>query len=627
MTTKPLSGSGRIAVALAWLVRIAAVVLALAALPAHAASCSMATSQGTSGPANWQTYCWIDFSTYNDTAARGAGQTMTLTLQDGTTLSFKLAVSGATIGAVAVPSWSGAAVGNSAFLGIAGSPVMYQTAAGTTTVTISNIVMTPPAGASGVTQYMFVAADGESTNTGESLAFQTNGGAWAQLDASGPISGTTYPTVTGTGTTNVSMTSSTAGNVGAYVFGSTTPTTVTTTLLGGGLQGAMFAVRYASIRLTTQIVGARAVSADQFAFAINSTTSGGALASGASSGTTLGPFTSAALSTSAAVPLTLVQAMAAGSTDTISHYQSKLTCTNSTTSSTALPSAVVTTSYAMPQLSFGDNIQCTYTETPFPHLQLTKALGSNRQFTADQFTMQISQGGSVVATTTTTGTGSTVTNGATAMTQVTAGTAATLGEVGAGVTSLTQYTSAMACTNANSGSATTLPATPGGAITPALGDVVSCTLTNTKVAANANLTIVKSSAVLSDPVNGSTNARSIPGSIMLYTLTVANTGTRAVDSNSVFIVDTLPGQLSVGTAANPAFTQGSPTSGLTFTAGTDIKYSNAATAPTTFAGCTYTPVSSYDPAVKFVCLNPKGTFAGSSGTPPSFQISLQAKLN
>ena len=157
--------------------------------------------------------------------------------------------------------------------------------------------------------------------------------------------------------------------------------------------------------------------------------------------------------------------------------------------------------------------------------------------------------------------------------------------------------------------------------------MVSCTLTNTKVAANANLTIVKSSAVLSDPVNGSTNARSIPGSIMLYTLTVANTGTRAVDSNSVFIVDTLPGQLSVGTAANPAFTQGSPTSGLTFTAGTDIKYSNAATAPTTFAGCTYTPVSSYDPAVKFVCLNPKGTFAGSSGTPPSFQISLQAKLN
>ena len=85
--------------------------------------------------------------------------------------------------------------------------------------------------------------------------------------------------------------------------------------------------------------------------------------------------------------------------------------------------------------------------------------------------------------------------------------------------------------------------------------------------------------------------------------------------------------MRVGTSSSPIFTQGSPTSALTFTAGTDIKYSSSATAPTTFAGCTYSPVSAYDAAVKFVCLNPKGTMAGSTGTPPGFTLSIQAQVN
>ena len=68
------------------------------------------------------------------------------------------------------------------------------------------------------------------------------------------------------------------------------------------------------------------------------------------------------------------------------------------------------------------------------------------------------------------------------------------------------------------------------------------------------------------------------------------------------------------------------TSGLTFTAGTDIKYSNSVTAPASFAACTYNPVSAYDPLVKFVCLNPKGIMAGSTGTPPSFTLSIQAQV-
>ena len=597
---------------------------------AHAANCYVATAQGATGPANWQTYCWVDFSTYNDTAARSAaGQNFTLTLQDGTTLAFNLTISGAAITPSASPTWSGAAIGNTAMTGIAGSPVLYQTAAGTTIATITAIKLTPPAGASGITSYMMIAADGESTNGGESLAFTTNGGAWTELDAAGPISGSTYPTLSGTGTTTVTETG-VAGTVGAYIFGSSTPTQLTGTMVGSGLQGMMLAVRFASVRLTMQIGGARAAPADQFTYAINATSNGATMATGTSSGTTLGPFATAGVSAAASIPLTLAETMASGSTDTLAHYQTLLTCTNSNTGSpTVMPTNVATTSYALGQLAYGDSVACTYTATPYPHLTLTKALAaSGRQYTGDQFAMNIAQGSTVLATTTTAGTGATLTNASTAQTQVSAASAYTLSEAGSGTTVLGQYTANIACTNANTTSTTTLPSgATARTITPAMGDVVACTITNTKIASNAQLTIAKTSAIVSDPVNGTTNPKFIPGAIIAYTFAVTNTGPAAVDSNTVWLIDTLPAQLSVGTAANPTFVQGSPTSGLTFTTSTDIRYSNATTAPASYAACTYTPTASYDPAVHYICLNPKGIMAGSTGTPPGFTLTIQAKVN
>ncbi|GEO00033.1 hypothetical protein NSE01_18650 [Novosphingobium sediminis] len=606
---------------------LAFLMLGLGAGRAEAASCFYATSQGSTGPTNWNSYCWLDFSGYNDTAARsGAGQAMSYTLPDGTVMTFTLNISGAGITGAASPSWSGSAVGNTAFLGIGGRPILYQTAAGTTTATITNIVLTPPAGVSQITSYMFVAADGESSNDGESLGFTTNGGNWVALDNAGPISGSTYPTSAGLGTNTFSVTG-VPGTVGANIVGSSTPTSLTTTIVGGGLQGVMFAVRFASIRLNLQINGARAASADQFAFNINATSGGATLASGTSSGTGNGPFTAATLTTASALPLTLTQAMASGSVNPLTDYRSSLTCTNSVSSSTPLPSGAITTNYSFGALQFGDLVTCTFTNTVFPHMRLTKALGTGgRRFSTDQFVMNINQGSTTVGTTTTTGTSATVNNASTPQVMGSAGTAYTFTELGAGTTSLTQYTSAMTCTNAFTGSSTTLPTTVGGTVTPQMGDVISCTITNTRRATNATLTLVKTSSVLSDPVNGATNPKMIPGSIVQYSILVSNTGPTAVDSNTVLLIDSLPSQMRVGTAATPTFTQGSPTSGLTFNATNDIRYSNASTAPTTYAGCTYTPVSAYDAAVKFICVNPKGTMAGSSGTPPSFTISFRAQM-
>lgn len=607
---------------------LAALFAALcAASPAMAANCYYATAQGSTGPADWQTYCWLDFTGYSETTARSAsGQNFSFTLSDGTVMSFNLKVSGAAMTAATSPSWSGSAVGNTAFLGIAGRPIMYQTAAGTTTIAISSIALTPPA-AGTISAYMFVAADGESSNEGESLQFQTNGGNWQELDRAGPISGSTYPTTSGTGTNSFTETGA-AGTVGAYIMGSTSPTSVTTTLVGGGLQGAMFAVRFASIRLNTQISGARANPADQFTFSVNTTGTGSTLATGTSSGTGLGPFTSAALSSSAAIPLTLNQTMAAGSVNSLSHYRSALTCTNTATgSSTPLPTNVVTTAYNFGSLQFGDAVQCTFTETPYPHLTLTKALAaSGRQFSGDQFTLTIAQGATVVGTTTTTGSGATVSNGSTPQVQLSAGTAYSLSEAAAGTTTLGQYTATMSCTNAAT-SSTVLPTAAGGSVTPQMGDVIACVITNTKRGSNATLAIAKSSTLVSDPVNGTANPKAIPGAIVRYSLTVQNSGPTATDSNSVLIVDSLPAQISVGTAASPVFTQGSPTSALSFSAATDIRYSNAATAPASFAACTYSPVAAYDPAVRYVCLRPQGSMAGSTGTPTSFTLSIEGRIN
>ena len=606
---------------------LALVFAVFMANPAAASNCNVATSQGSTGPANWQTYCWLDFTDYNDTAARSAGgQSLSYTLPDGTLMTFRLAVSGAAINSSPTPTWSGASIGNSSFLGIPGRSAFYQTAAGTTIATISSIVLTPPAGVSQITSYMFVAADAESSNQGESLSFQTNGGNWVALDQSGPISGSLYPPTSGTGTNTFTVTG-VSGTVGASIVGSTTPTTLTTTIVGGGLQGVMFAVRFASIRLTMQIAGARVNSADQFKFDINATSGGASLATGTSFGAGLGPFNAALLTTASAVPVTLAQAMAAGSVSAITRYQSNLACTNTASgSSTPLPSGVSTNSFSFGALQFGDNVVCTFTNTPFPHLQLIKALGTGgRRFSTDQFTMNINQGASTLATTTTTGTGSTVTAGSTPQLQGNVGTTYTLTELGAGATSLTQYTAAMACTNAAT-STTTLPSTVGGTITPKMGDVITCTITNTRRAGNATLTLIKTSMVLSDGVNGTTNPKAIPGAIVNYTILVTNTGSASVDSGTVFLIDSLPAQMIVGTASNPSFAQGSPTSGLTFTLGTDIRYSNAATAPTSYAGCTYTPASAYDASVKFICINPKGAMAASTGTPTSFSISFQARL-
>jgi uncharacterized repeat protein (TIGR01451 family) len=155
-----------------------------------------------------------------------------------------------------------------------------------------------------------------------------------------------------------------------------------------------------------------------------------------------------------------------------------------------------------------------------------------------------------------------------------------------------------------------------------------------------SLVNVKSSQVLSDPYNGETNPKRIPGAAVRYDVTVTNTGFGTVNANTVYIVDAIPANTDLyvndiaGAGSGPvAFSNGAPTSALTYTftslASTtdDVSFSNDGGA--TYS---YTPVpngSGVDPNVTHLRINPKGTFAGDpvAGAPsPSCTASFRVRI-
>ncbi len=143
------------------------------------------------------------------------------------------------------------------------------------------------------------------------------------------------------------------------------------------------------------------------------------------------------------------------------------------------------------------------------------------------------------------------------------------------------------------------------------------------------LTAMKSVSMVASSGNASF---AIPGSDVYYTLTVTNSGDGTVDTDTLFLADPIPADVEFYNAdidgGGPAtgavyFTQTG--AGLTFTLGTDVRYSNAGSAPATFAACVYSPSAGYDPNVRYLCLNPKGKML--AGTPdPTFSLQFRARI-
>jgi uncharacterized repeat protein (TIGR01451 family) len=154
-----------------------------------------------------------------------------------------------------------------------------------------------------------------------------------------------------------------------------------------------------------------------------------------------------------------------------------------------------------------------------------------------------------------------------------------------------------------------------------------------RVALLPSLTVAKTVLTLSDPVNNTTNPKAIPGAVMLYTITVTNSGPGSVDNGTTVITDPLPLNTSmyVSTASGDpvAFTcSATPSCGLTYTYATAVTYSNQAGGGAPY---NYTPVpdaNGYDANVTGLRINPAATFNGTSGPPnPNFTLTYKIKIN
>ena len=180
--------------------------------------------------------------------------------------------------------------------------------------------------------------------------------------------------------------------------------------------------------------------------------------------------------------------------------------------------------------------------------------------------------------------------------------------------------------------------TPAGTVVTNTATVTVNGKTNTVSDSNTvvypSLVNLKSVAIVSDPVNGTSNPKFIPGAIADYTLRVTNTGQGSVGLDDLNLEDPIPtntelfvGDLGAVSSGPVAFTNGSPSSALTWT------YSSLLPVPVDdlffYNGTTwnYQPTGSYDPTVTRIRMNPKGRMAANTGLGnPYFEVRFRVRV-
>lgn len=140
--------------------------------------------------------------------------------------------------------------------------------------------------------------------------------------------------------------------------------------------------------------------------------------------------------------------------------------------------------------------------------------------------------------------------------------------------------------------------------------------------------VSKQITTLSDPANGPTNPKSIPGAIIEYAITVTNTGEGEADPNTFNINDAIPANTSLvvsGLSCDGAVQviEGSPNSGLSCGTvefsedGSDYGYTPVPTGP-----------NNTDSLVRYIRIKPNGTFdAGSPGFSPNVTFKFRVEVD
>ncbi len=146
-----------------------------------------------------------------------------------------------------------------------------------------------------------------------------------------------------------------------------------------------------------------------------------------------------------------------------------------------------------------------------------------------------------------------------------------------------------------------------------------------------SLLVTKTAQTVSDPINGTTSPKNIPGAVVAYTVGVTNQGPGSVDADSLVITDPVPANTSLfvdsGGGDPVVFIDGPVSSGLAYTYATDVSYSNQ---PGGGPPYSYTPspdADGFDPAVTGFRFAPGGSMnAASGGDNPSFNIRFTTRV-
>jgi trimeric autotransporter adhesin len=151
----------------------------------------------------------------------------------------------------------------------------------------------------------------------------------------------------------------------------------------------------------------------------------------------------------------------------------------------------------------------------------------------------------------------------------------------------------------------------------------------TVVIPQPSLTILKTSRVLSDPVNHAASPKRIPLAVVQYDVTVTNSGPGTVDAGSLVITDPIPANaamyVATGAGDPVVFVNGATASGLTYNYAANVRYSS------TGAGgpWMYAPqpnADGFDPAVRAVRIAPAGIMSAAGGGNPTFTIQLRVRM-
>ena len=370
-------------------VALSAAAIVAGAGAAHAAGPS-GCAYGTGGP-NAGTLCWLDMSSYQDALARSAsGQPMSISLPGGYTANFAVtarSVPGTTFAAVehrAGPLETRFAYGQTAYVGLAGQPILYSLVSGGSngvTLALDDIQVTDASGAP-VTGYSFVVADAENNVAGENFTW-TSDKPLNQLAVVNPTAsaGCTLP-LTGVGTTSVSCTGKGGGGgpYNAVVVSADTPSTIGLTMTTFARSGIAFAIETSKIGFSKSVNG-RVAPGDSFDVTVTSPE--GSTAGSASTGTADTATTGAVTvlpRTNGAV-YTLTESATAGTGTDLALYTQSWSCSNAATSSnTVLPSGSGTSKQVSPQA--GDDITCTLTNSAPPVVDTPMASSTIAVWTA-----------------------------------------------------------------------------------------------------------------------------------------------------------------------------------------------------------------------------------------------------